>query len=181
MQKEDEFIKRFNRIRASLLALAKKWCDNSQDAEDLVQDTAVRAYRKYAEHYRENNFPAWVKKIMRNIRLNQVQGKNRHFQYVDLLEVGRVDINSMADPASRIDDYIFEEMLNFVAEHLEGTNSNFYAVWDMAVLKDMTYAEIAETLDIPVGTVRSRLSRARRLVKGVVCDNYYLTSEMQLV
>ncbi len=132
---------------------------NGTDAEDLVQETLMRAYRAIDRF--DGRYPkAWLLTIMRNTNINRGQKKKAYL------------FDDPNDPAAdRIEevtpeDIIVEPVFEFaVQEALDDLPVAFRAVVDLVDVNGLTYAEAAELLDIPVGTVMSRLHRGRSRIR----------------
>ncbi len=132
------------------------------DAEDLVQDTLLRAFRAIERF--DGRYPrAWLLTIMRNAHLNQVRKKRPDLlrdpdRGLDELPESPVQPSSESEVTDRLFDATVEEAL-------ESLPTKFREVVDLVDLGDLSYREAADMLDIPIGTVMSRLHRARSRVR----------------
>lgn len=143
------------------------------EAEDLVQDAALRACRFFEQFQPGTNFRAWFFKILANCYYNQLRRNGRQGDrvsiedapplhlYVRSNELGWADGD--ADPAGK-----FLERLGTdeIAEALNELPEDYRTVATLYFVDDFKYGEIADVLDIPIGTVRSRLHRGRRLLQA---------------
>jgi RNA polymerase sigma-70 factor (ECF subfamily) len=145
--------------------LARWLAGNPTDAEDVVQDAYLRAYR-YFEAYREGNFRVWLLKIVRNCFLDWVR-ENRSARLVFHAEPPTGDTAETEetmwgqrprDPESMLLDSIDSATLARLMERLP---TEYREVLLLREVEDLAYKEIAEVTGVPVGTVMSRLSRAR--------------------
>jgi len=141
---------------------------NDEDANDLVQETYFKAYKAIDKYRQGTNAKAWLFKILKNIFINQYRRKVNRPVQVDYEEV----INYHDEEDSHLSSYmdLREEMF----QHMMGdevTNAvnalpvDFRVVILLCDIEGFTYEEISKILDIPIGTVRSRLHRARNLLK----------------
>jgi RNA polymerase sigma-70 factor (ECF subfamily) len=141
---------------------------NVPDAEDLVQETFVKAYRFFDKFKRGTNCKAWLFKIMKNSFINAFRKRSREPARVDFeqveatLEAGpEVPVLETAEPGR-----FFEEVLeDEVKEALDQLPFEFRMVTILSDIEGFSYQEIAEAMDCPIGTVRSRLSRARKFLQ----------------
>lgn len=149
----------------SLFNFAYYLTGNESDADDLVQDTMLRAFRAIATYQQGTNARAWLFKIAKNHFINDYRKRTRKPQTVDLEEANSYNLRDMDARASdypdlRI-DLIERQLGDEIKMALEALPVDFRVVLIMADLEDFQYEEIAEILDLKLNTVRSRLRRAR--------------------
>lgn len=138
---------------------------NELDAEDLVQDVYVRAFRFFHKFEKGTNFKAWIFKILTNTYINQYRKKSREplqvsFEKVDYTIAGIEETNLHKQNLDEINyNGIFDDEIQSALAQL---SSEFRMVVLLADVEEFTYKEIAEIIECPIGTVMSRLSRARR-------------------
>lgn len=135
-------------------------------AEDLVQEAFLRAFRAFSQFERGTNFKAWLFRILTNVFLNDYRRKSREPQTTDFAE---------AEPADRPPEFeqFKAEEVEAIRAHLGDEASraldrlptDFRLPFLLSTFEGFSYKEIAGILDIPIGTVMSRLFRARRLLK----------------
>lgn len=136
-------------------------------AEDLVQEAYLRAFRGFSQFERGTNFKAWLFRILTNVFLNDYRRKSREPQSTDFSEV------EPADPATISGQFKAEEV-EAIRAHLgdeavraiDRLPPDFRLPFLLSTFEGFSYKEIASILDIPIGTVMSRLFRARRLLKS---------------
>jgi len=147
-----------------LFATAMRLTRNRADAEDLVQDTMVRALRFQDRFERGTNLRAWLYTILHNTWRNRVRDTAREATDVDSERIE--ELAAGADGPAEVDNpervLIRSTMDADVKEALDGLPDAFrQAVW-LRDVEEFSYAEIAKMLDVPIGTVMSRISRGRR-------------------
>lgn len=143
------------------------------DAKDLVQDTYLKAYRFIESFQRGTNAKAWLFRILKNSFINDYRKKTKEPSKVDYQEVetyyNSEDVNRQITPDLRVEslkDMIGDEISNA----LNSLDVDFRTVIILCDLEGFKYEEMAKILDIPIGTVRSRLHRARNLLKGKLSE-----------
>ncbi|PZX60274.1 RNA polymerase ECF family sigma subunit [Algoriphagus ratkowskyi] len=141
---------------------------DGDDAKDLVQDTYLKAYRFINSFEQGTNAKAWLFRILKNSFINEYRKKSKQPTKVDYQEVETyynsddVHYQSTSDlRAESVKDMLGDEISNA----LNSLAVDFRTVIILCDLEGFTYEEMAKILDIPIGTVRSRLHRARNLLK----------------
>ena len=145
---------------------------SSTDAEDLVQEAALKAYKAFDQYQPGTNFKAWYLRILTNSFFATYRKKRRGPELVELDDAAPLYLNFQTagaglqgppeDPASLVIGRMGEEQ---VTEAIEALPEEFRVVCALYFVQDSPYQEIAEILDCPVGTVRSRLHRGRRMLQ----------------
>ncbi len=138
------------------------------DAKDLVQDTYFKAFRFIESFQKGTNAKAWLFRILKNSFINDYRKKSKEPGKVDYQEVESYynsdDVHRQITPDLRVEalkDMIGDEISNA----LNSLDVDFRTVIILCDLEGFKYEEMAKILDIPIGTVRSRLHRARQLLK----------------
>lgn len=154
-----EFEERLLEHVDSLYNLALKMTQNRQDAEDLVQETSLRAYRYFGKFREGTNFKAWIITILRNLFINEYRRKMKEPPKTEFEEVK--DFISFSE-ISGVQEEIFSDniksAIDKLPEELRTALTLFY-------VEEFSYKEIARITDVPVGTVMSRLYTARQILK----------------
>jgi RNA polymerase sigma-70 factor (ECF subfamily) len=133
---------------------------NTSDAEDLTQETYVRALRAAGRFQLGTNLKAWLLTILRNADRNRRRDAARALVVVDSRAVAESDVRDLAEktPEARLLRAVIDRDLQEALESLPRYLQEI--VW-LRDVEELSYAELAERLDIPLGTVMSRLSKAR--------------------
>ncbi|WP_164014234.1 sigma-70 family RNA polymerase sigma factor [Pyxidicoccus trucidator] len=153
-----------------LYSAALRLTKNERDAEDLVQDTCMRAYRFFDKFERGTNIKAWLFKILTNTFINRYRRKVKERTVVEGVEREAVHERFVSrdatDFAANPEQYFFDRLLSDdVLRAIDALPIDFRLVVILADLQEFSYKEIAEILECPVGTVMSRLFRGRKLLQ----------------
>jgi RNA polymerase sigma-70 factor, ECF subfamily len=152
---------------ASLYAGALRMTRNPADAEDLVQETYLRAFRAWRSYSPGTNLAAWLATIMRNANMDELRRQSRRPPSEPLDEQGDYYLyNRLADTGREPQERVLARLSGSgVVEALGAVPENFREVVVLVDVGEFSYADAAEILGIPIGTVMSRLYRGRRLLK----------------
>jgi RNA polymerase sigma-70 factor (ECF subfamily) len=159
----------------SLYNFAHWLAQNREDAEDLVQETYAKALKGFSSFQPGTNFRAWMFRILRNTFLTSRTGlKVTNVSALEAEDEERLPVASADNPESLAIGAAAEET---VQRALETMPVHFREVMLLADLEEMSYQEIADTLSIPIGTVMSRLSRARRAIREQLVAGGFAAAE----
>jgi len=155
-----------------LYSAAMRMTRNPSDAEDLVQETYLKAYRAYHTFQEGTNLKAWLYRILTNTYINKYRKDSRRPSEVDLGTVEdmylyrRLGSEESAEAARTTEDRVLDGMVESeVKQAVEELPETFRMPVLLADLEGFSYKEIAEILDIPIGTVMSRLHRGRKAMQ----------------
>ena len=144
----------------SLYNFARWLAHNPYDAEDLVQETYLKALRSFASFEPGTNFRAWIFKILKNTFLTSCsKQEHRTTISMDIEENSWVLPSSSDTPESLLIEHFDIDAVRTAIEQLSAAHREVILLCDV---EDASYTEIAEILSIPIGTVMSRLARARK-------------------
>jgi RNA polymerase sigma-70 factor, ECF subfamily len=155
-----------------LYSAALRMTRNQADAEDLVQETYLRGFRAFNSFEQGTNLRAWLFRILTNAYINRYRAKQRRPVESDLGDLEDLylyrRLGSMETAAASLSAE--EQFLDLfpdaeVKQALEGLPDNFRLPVILADVEGFSYKEIAEMLDIPIGTVMSRLHRGRKAMQ----------------
>ncbi len=146
---------------------ALRMTGNTADADDLVQETYLKAYRFWDRYEQGTNIRAWLFRILKNSYINRYRKESKEPGMVDYDEIQNV-YSSIGSGVVRDDtpDASFDRMLDdVVSSAVLELPEDFRTVVILCDIEGLTYEEIAEFVDRPLGTVRSRLHRGRKLLQ----------------
>ena len=149
-----------------LYRVALRLTGNPSDADDLVQETMLKAYRAWGQYEKGTNAKAWLLTILRHAFINEYRRKVRHPETVDLDAIEPFAVFSEVqdeDPQGAFFDRIVDDE---VLRAIDQLPEAFRETLVLSDVEGMSYQEIAQILEVPIGTVKSRLFRARHLLQG---------------
>ncbi len=151
-----------------LYNFALRTTGNEDDARDLLQETYLKAYRFWDKYEKGTNIRAWLFRIMKNSYINRYRRETKEPDKVDYSDVENF-YNTIRDQfvdSNDLQEKLFKRVLgDEVAKALESLPEDFRTVVILCDIEGLTYEEIAEFVDVPIGTVRSRLHRGRKLLQ----------------
>jgi RNA polymerase sigma-70 factor (ECF subfamily) len=148
-----------------LYNFARWLTQDTAEAEDLVQETYAKALRGFASFQAGTNFRAWMYRILRNSFLSSRTGLKT------TVVLDEEDGDGMPVESTTPESLLIEQAnRELVQQALEGLPVPFREILLLCEVEEMSYQEIAETLGIPIGTVMSRLSRARKALRDALRD-----------
>ncbi len=161
-------------LMSPLYAAALRMTRNAADAEDLVQEAYLRAYRGFGGFTEGTNFKAWMYRILTNTYINIYRAKQRRPIETDIEDVEDLylyhRVQTAAGSTSAEDNLMARLGDREVVEALESLPETFRIPVLLADVEGFSYAEIAEILDVPMGTVMSRLHRGRKALEKALYD-----------
>jgi RNA polymerase sigma-70 factor, ECF subfamily len=154
--------------------VARRLVGSKEEAEDLMQDTYARAFRSWQQYQPGTNLRAWLLRILTNLNIDRGRRSQRAPE-TQPLEEGDYFLYNKLESAIADDNPDEERVLerlsqNAVVEALADIPHSFRDVVVLVDIGEFSYAEAAHILDIPVGTVMSRLHRGRRALKKSLAD-----------
>jgi RNA polymerase sigma-70 factor (ECF subfamily) len=154
-------------IYPSVFALCRRMMNNPEDALDLTQDALIAVVKGLPGFHGDADLRTWVYRVTTNTCVDEIRRRARRPVLVDSPAEGPAN---EIDSAGRID----------IDDALKGLALEFRAAVVLRDVMDMDYAEIAEVLDVPIGTVRSRIARGRRsLAKSLNLGNQSSASDVK--
>ncbi|MCH8981934.1 sigma-70 family RNA polymerase sigma factor [candidate division KSB1 bacterium] len=154
----------------SLYNTALRMTKNALDAEDLLQDVYLRAFRFFHRFERGTNFKAWIFKILTNTYINQYRKKINKPYHVDLekikynYDIKEATAQTSAQESERLDyETLFDDEIKNALQQIP---DEFRVVVLLADVESFSYKEVAKIIGCPIGTVMSRLSRGRKQLQN---------------
>jgi RNA polymerase sigma-70 factor (ECF subfamily) len=161
----------------SLYSAALRMTRNPADAEDLVQETYLKAYRAFGSFQAGTNLKAWLYRILTNTFINSYRSKKRRPEQTELDDVEDLylyrrlgGLEAAAAGRSAEEEVLDHFTDTEVKEALESLPEQFRMAVLLADVEGFSYKEIAEILDVPIGTVMSRLHRGRKALQKALFE-----------
>jgi RNA polymerase sigma-70 factor (ECF subfamily) len=154
--------------------VARRLVSTREEAEDLMQETYARAFRSWRSYTPGTNLRAWLLRILTNLNIDRARRRQRA-PLEQPLEEGDYFLYNKLEQASRDGNVDEERVLERLSQDdvvgaLSVVPHDFRDVIVLVDIGDFTYADAAQILDIPIGTVMSRLHRGRRILKGELAE-----------
>ncbi|MGD0219755.1 MAG: sigma-70 family RNA polymerase sigma factor [Acidimicrobiales bacterium] len=177
MADQERFVDDAMEYMPSLYTAAMRMTRNSSDAEDLVQETYLKAYRAYGGFQEGTNLKAWLYRILTNTFINTYRAKRRRPEETDVEDVedlylyhrlvgqGGPELGRSAE-----DEVLSRFTDEAVKAAIESLPESFRMTVLLADVEGFSYKEIAEIMEVPVGTVMSRLHRGRGALQKALHD-----------
>ena len=158
---------------SALFNFAVRLAKDREDAADLVQETMMKAFRFFDSFERGTNCKAWLFRIMKNSYINRYRKTSKAPDTVeyDAVEEFYDTIKASSVETSTLEHELFDQALDDqVSEAIQSLPDDFRTVIILCDIEGFTYEEIAEFIDCPIGTVRSRLHRARKILAATLSE-----------
>jgi RNA polymerase sigma-70 factor (ECF subfamily) len=154
--------------------VARRLVSTREEAEDLMQETYARAFRSWRSYTPGTNLRAWLLRILTNLNIDRARRRQRA-PLEQPLEEGDYFLYNKLEQATRDGNVDEERVLERLSQDdvvtaLSAVPHDFRDVIVLVDIGDFTYADAAQILDIPIGTVMSRLHRGRRILKGELAE-----------
>jgi RNA polymerase sigma-70 factor, ECF subfamily len=162
-------------LMPQLYGAALRWTRNPSDAEDLVQETFAKAFGAWAKFEQGTNLKAWLFRIMTNTHINLYNKRTKDQAKGGLDELEDWQVGTGESVTSRPNRSAEAEAIDnlpaqVIRDALGSIPDEFRMVVYYAVVEGLPYAEIAEVMQTPVGTVMSRLHRGKKLLRTLLTD-----------
>jgi RNA polymerase sigma-70 factor, ECF subfamily len=155
--------------------VARRLVGTREEAEDLMQEAYARAFRSWRQYQPGTNLRAWLLRILTNLNIDRGRRQQRTPQTTSIDEAGDYflynKLESTATEENPDEERVIERLSqDSVVEALSDVPHDFRDVVVLVDIGEFSYADAAQILDIPVGTVMSRLHRGRRILKKSLAD-----------
>lgn len=176
MADQENFAEDTSEFMGSLYTAALRMTRNPSDAQDLVQETYLKAYRGYAGFEAGTNLKAWLYRILTNTFINTYRSRARRPEETELDDVEELYLfRRLGNREDGIGRSAEDEALSWITDDevkaaLESLSESFRMTVLLADVEGFSYKEIAEIMDVPIGTVMSRLHRGRRALEKALHD-----------
>ncbi len=177
MADQAQFADQAMQYMGSLYSAALRMTRNPADAEDLVQETYLKAYRAFGTFKEGTNLKAWLYRILTNTNINSYRARRRRPEQTDLDEVEdlylyrRLGGLEAANAGRSAEEQVLEHFTEAdVKAAVEALPDQFRMAVLLADVEGFSYKEIADILEVPIGTVMSRLHRGRKALQKTLLD-----------
>jgi RNA polymerase sigma-70 factor (ECF subfamily) len=177
MADQAAFAEQAMELMPALYSAAMRMTRNASDAEDLVQETYLKAYRAFGSFEQGSNLKAWLYKILTNTFINAYRSKRRRPEVLDIEDVEDLylyrRLGNFGPPGSgeSAEDAALSHFTDEdVKRALESLPDAFRIAVYLADVEQFSYKEIADITEVPVGTVMSRIHRGRRALQKALLD-----------
>lgn len=184
MAQQEKFMGDVEQYLDSMYSTALRLTKKPADAQDLVQETLMKAYKAYARFEEGTNLKAWLFRILTNSYINIYRYKKRRPREVDvdnqetMFLYHKLRGSTATDVTKSVEESFLESITDSdISEALTELPEQYKEVVLLADVEGLSYAEIAEMLEIPAGTVMSRLHRGRKALQKALWD-YALTHNL---
>jgi RNA polymerase sigma-70 factor (ECF subfamily) len=156
-----------------LYNFALRTAGNEDDARDLLQETYLKAYRFWDKYEKGTNIRAWLFRIMKNSYINRYRKETKEPDKVDYDDIENFynSIRAQSTDPNDLQQQLYGNLLgDEVTKALQSLPDDFRTVVILCDIEGLTYEEIAEFIECPIGTVRSRLHRGRKLLQETLYE-----------
>jgi RNA polymerase sigma-70 factor (ECF subfamily) len=154
---------------AVLMRAALRLTGSPAEAEDLCQETLIKAYVAFDQFTRGSNFRAWTLRILVNTHISRYRSRQRSPNTVSWEDLGAASVRGTFDPPdlehTPEEAAVAQELSEEVAPALEALPEEFRLAVILSDILELSYKDIAASLGVPLGTVRSRIFRGRRMLR----------------
>ena len=173
-QRDDDraFGELVRRYESKVYSLALKMLRNPEDAEDVLQDTFLRAYRGIKSFQGHSTFSTWIYRITANSALMRLRKRQLPTVSIDDADEREAPINIADWAPGPVEQMLNQETQSAMAEAIESLPAEFRQVFVLRDLEELSNAEVAEILDLSVAAVKSRLHRARLKIRNRLAAHF---------
>jgi RNA polymerase sigma-70 factor (ECF subfamily) len=158
----DAFGELVDRYRAPVVRLAYRLTRDPDEAKDIAQDAFLRAYRRLGDFHPDRPFSRWLFVIARNASLDALRRRRR---------ASNLSVEEPLPEPSPEDEAMRRSDADSVHRALGGLPDKYRIVLELYYIDELRYREIADVLDIPIGTVKTYISRAKRRLRDEIASN----------
>ncbi len=164
----EAFERQAEKVFPAVLGTALRLTRSREEAEDLAMEAMVRAYEAF-DRFDGTNFKAWMLRIVTNLYINRYRQRQRGPQLGSLDDEGVME--PMGHEEEIPDRILFDNMVGGEVERaLAQVPEDFRTAVILSDIEEMTYQEIADATDVPIGTVRSRIARGRSILRRLLSE-----------
>ena len=148
----------YTRYAGELMAIAMRYMKTKQEAEDILQDAFIKAYKNLASFNQQSSLKTWMTRIVINTALNALRKEHQKYQW------NIEEAQEVADEYLPLNNFHYMELIGFIQQLPDGCRT----VFNLYALEGYSHKEIAEMLGISTGTSKSQYFRAKQLLQEVI-------------
>jgi RNA polymerase sigma-70 factor (ECF subfamily) len=148
----------FDTYSSVLFPICMRYSKNKQEAEDILQESFIKIFSSIDQFADEGSFVGWLKKIVVNTAISSLKQDYKYFFHENVDDFSNDDDYDSVEPEF---DYSLQDLLKIINELPEG----YRIIFNMAVIEEYKHKDIADILDIDIGTSKSQLSRAKKMLQ----------------
>lgn len=152
---------------AKLFSICKRYAGSYEDAQDVFQDGFIQIFKKIHQFRFEGSFDGWLRRIMVNTCMEKHRNNNHLYVLNEDITPQDEEDFYMDEPTENTEDYTYEEVLDITQQ----LPDRYRQVFNLYVIEEFSHNEIAEMLNISIGTSKSNLSRAREKLRDLIKKN----------
>ena len=150
----------YTRYAGELMAIAMRYMKTKQEAEDILQDAFIKAYKNLASFNQQSSLKTWMTRIVINTALNALRKEHQKYQW------NIEEAQEVADEYLPLNNFHYMELIGFIQQLPDGCRT----VFNLYALEGYSHKEIGEMLSISEGTSKSQLARARYLLQKMIIE-----------
>lgn len=152
----------YNRFSGKMYAVCLRYANNSEDAQDLLQEGFIKVYRNLHRFRAEGSFEGWIRRVFVNSSIEHYRKKSLQLSKVSDKEENTIEDNDI----SALDNLAEKDIINLIQDLSPG----YKTVFNLYVIEGYSHKEIGELLGISEGTSKSQLARARSILQKKVAE-----------
>ena len=159
------------RYQSRLMGLVSRYTRDSSEVEDIVQETFLKAYRGVTRFRGESTFYTWLCRIAINVAKSHFASFSRRQIYFKENDVSQELVSDLYEETTTAEGIIYsDELLGLLQKVLADMSDDLGLALSLRELEGLSYEEISSIMQCPIGTVRSRIFRAREILNGTIKD-----------
>tara|TARA_B100001564_G_C20593822_1_gene649214 strand:- start:721 stop:1296 length:576 start_codon:yes stop_codon:yes gene_type:complete len=159
----DSYKNLVDKYQIRIINTCYKYTKNIIDAEDVAQEVFLKAFQNLSSFKSDSKFYSWIYRIAVNTSLNYINSKEKRNEKETISEENCLNSVNLANDSPK-EYYQLNELINKIQPLIDNLPDDLRTLIELYEIEDYTYEDISNKLDIPIGTVRSRLHRARNML-----------------
>lgn len=162
---QQAFAMLLNKYKNSLLAFILKFVQIREDAEDICQRSFEKAFMNISKYNSKHAFSTWLYTIAENEAIDHIRKEKQVTTPLDNINEADILGTGSEDPEEKV---IIDQIVSNIISGIMSLPDNYREVAELRFIKDYAYEDIAETLNMPLGTVKTKLNRARKMLSEMI-------------